>query len=93
MKEYYYGIIQANYASQDETNVVSVPDVARNNALAQLWDQIKTNEAKVEAQIVTETEGSPERTEAAKKVLRELHEHYPKKPRKITEAKEKTEKN
>jgi hypothetical protein len=89
MKEYYYGIIQANFSTQEETNVVSVTEVTRNNALAQLWEQIKTNESKLDAQFEKDADGNIQLLEELRQALRELNERYPKKPRKVAEGKEK----
>jgi len=49
MRQFYTDLLALDVSDKEDTHVVDVPEVARENALGYLWEHILTNETKLKA--------------------------------------------
>jgi NDP-sugar pyrophosphorylase family protein len=90
MKAYFEDLLTQPFEHMPITEVVETTDTVRNNALAQLWDHIHTNEKKLRANFDTIEETDVKND--LHKTMSELMELYPKKPKKASEKEGKKDK-
>jgi hypothetical protein len=84
MKEFYKELLTNDGKNGTPTQIVTVTETVRNNAMCQLWDQVHANEKKLRSQFDTDLADEKETLQEMHGTLSELLEKYPKKPKKLT---------